>query len=207
MTATSTLHKTDSSWAFLNRPCFLFRKVTERFLSSLMGLISIFRLPILAVEQVSQQYFVGLLFRLSRLVEVCRSTLRTGPGQVRLLAGGQRRCQGVGRGHRAIIKAMQTDNDGAYVLICRVCRSRSCPAVGSSVTLCELQHVKLLYLDGLVTSRREALGALGVLLVERPSRDLESDNGDEAFPFCAWPWMSKCALLRGSLTGILVCTQ
>ncbi len=70
MTATSTEQSTESSWAFLKRPPFRLRKVlgvestvsragravcvvespyTERFLSSLMGLISIFLRPIVMV--------------------------------------------------------------------------------------------------------------------------------------------------------------
>lgn len=61
-TATSTEHRTPSSYAFLNRPALRFKNVlfcvseqgacdgvaayTERLRSSLMGLISILRLPI-----------------------------------------------------------------------------------------------------------------------------------------------------------------
>lgn len=47
MTATSTEQRTASSCAFLNRPPFRFRNVTERLRSSLMALISIFLRPIL----------------------------------------------------------------------------------------------------------------------------------------------------------------
>lgn len=45
MTATSTEQSTDNSCAFLNRPPLRFKKVTERFRSSLMALISIFLRP------------------------------------------------------------------------------------------------------------------------------------------------------------------
>src|ERR1700722_10709752 len=64
MTATSTEHNTDNSCAFLKRPPFRLRKVlqwstrvkgkrfchtyTDRFLSSLIALISIFLRPMLA---------------------------------------------------------------------------------------------------------------------------------------------------------------
>jgi hypothetical protein len=70
MTAISTEQSTDSSWAFLNSPCFRFRKVlvdkhtirrrgggvpyTERFLSSLIGLISIFLRPMVTVQAVAK---------------------------------------------------------------------------------------------------------------------------------------------------------
>jgi hypothetical protein len=50
MTATSTEHSTDSSWAFLNRPPLRLRKVTERLRSSLIARISIFLRPILATS-------------------------------------------------------------------------------------------------------------------------------------------------------------
>lgn len=46
-TATSTEQRTESSCAFLKRPPLRFRKVTERFLSSFIALISIFLRPIL----------------------------------------------------------------------------------------------------------------------------------------------------------------
>ena len=41
ITATSTEQSTESSCAFLNSPPFRFRKVTDRFLSSLIGRILI----------------------------------------------------------------------------------------------------------------------------------------------------------------------
>lgn len=47
MTATSTEQRTASSCAFLNRPPFRFKNVTERLRSSLMALISIFLRPMM----------------------------------------------------------------------------------------------------------------------------------------------------------------
>lgn len=112
MTATSTEQSTDSSWAFLKRPPFRFRKVlvtrdrdgtvssgwrrgqgrrceggraayTERFLSSLMALISIFLRPILSVAR--------------RPVRRRLSNDRCAPGRRR--AGGGEPAMGEGRAY------------------------------------------------------------------------------------------------------------
>lgn len=49
-TTISTEHNTPSSYAFFNRPFFLLVKVTARFLSCVIGWISIFRRPIGVVD-------------------------------------------------------------------------------------------------------------------------------------------------------------
>lgn len=49
ITARSTWQRTASSCAFLNRPAFRFTKVTFLFLSSVMGWMEIFLLPIVCV--------------------------------------------------------------------------------------------------------------------------------------------------------------
>lgn len=81
-TATSTEHRTESSYAFLNRPPFLFRKVliakarrgqqfvwimlsldsktyTERFRSSFIGLMSIFLRPMVMVVRQPERRRLG----------------------------------------------------------------------------------------------------------------------------------------------------
>lgn len=63
-TATSTEHRTESSCAFLKRPPFLLRKVTERLRSSAMALISIFLLPI--VDYRWRRPRVAVVVRLGR---------------------------------------------------------------------------------------------------------------------------------------------